>query len=79
MRAPERSLGDKPLPFCLSGNRMDLGGLQGLLQAHRREDGVKPLGQHGLSRAGRTNKDYIMSASCSDFYASIENPQIAGS
>jgi hypothetical protein len=37
----------------LAGHAVDLGGLQRLIDAERRQDRGQALGEHGLARAGR--------------------------
>ncbi len=41
---------------------MDLGGLQGLVQAQGRQNGGNPLREHGLSGTGRSDQDRVVSS-----------------
>jgi hypothetical protein len=42
------------------GRGEQAGGLDGLGEGHRRQDGGEPPGQHGLARPGRANEEDIM-------------------
>ena len=53
-------------------NRMDFGGLQGLLVGHVRENGGESLGQHGLSGTRYTSHKDIMTSCGSDFQSSFD-------
>jgi hypothetical protein len=57
-----------------TGDRMNSGRLQGLLECHRREDAGKPPGQHGLSGPGRPQEQEVMATGRSDFQGSFPMP-----
>jgi hypothetical protein len=57
-----------------TGDRMNSGRLQGLLECHRGEDTGKPPGQHGLSGPRRPQEQKVMAAGRSDFQGSLHMP-----
>ena len=62
VRRPERPNGHQRTAVEYPGHAVDLGGLQGLRQGEIRQDGGKPLGQHGLPRAWRPHHHDIVTA-----------------
>ena len=55
----------------VSRNGVDLRGFCHLLTAHIRQNSGKPLCQHTLARAGRTNKEDIVTACGGDLKSSF--------
>ena len=70
MGRPEGSLGnERTVVGKLSGNGIDVGGLQHFLTGHCREDGRDAVGKHTLAGTGRTDEQDIMSPGSSKLHA----------
>ncbi len=50
-----------------AGDGVDLGGLQRLFEAQRREDRRQPLGEHGFAGAGRADHEDVVATGGGDF------------
>src|SRR5690606_12804787 len=73
MRRAEGALGKQAVGGGkLSGNRMDFGGFQRLIERKRRQDAGKALGQHGFARTRRTNQNDVMSAGGGDLQRTFD-------
>ena len=65
VRGAERALGGEP-PASDAGRAVDLGDLERLLEAGRRQDSGQPPGEHGLARAGRPDHQQVVAAGGGD-------------
>lgn len=50
-----------------AANAVDLGGLNGFIEGHRRDDGGDALGQHRFAGAGRADHEEVVAAGDGDF------------
>jgi len=72
MGAAEGACGHQPvLGPDQSGDGIDFGGLDGLLQVPFREDRRQPLGEHGLAGPRRADQQNIMGAGGRDFHGPL--------
>ena len=72
VRGAEGALGDES-GFGVedAGDGMDLGGLEGFVEAERREDRGEPAGEHGFAGAGRADHQDVVAAGGGDFEGAL--------
>ena len=68
VRGAERAHSHQPRPTAqLTGNRVNLCSLEGLAKCERRHNRRQSLCHHRLTRAGRTDKQYVVPTGAGDF------------
>ena len=74
VRGAKRAGGDKGMRGVeeQAADAVDLGGLDGFLQRHRRDDRGDAFGDHGFSRAGRADEERVVIAGDGDLDGALD-------